>query len=33
VARLIILALDRMGSDDLEHYHRALRQYAAELAP
>jgi len=33
VARLIVLALDRIGGDDLEHYQRALRQYAADLMP
>jgi hypothetical protein len=33
VARLIILALDRIGGDDLGHYQRALRQYAADLTP
>jgi tetratricopeptide (TPR) repeat protein len=32
VARLINLALDRIGGEDLEHYRRALRQYAAELS-
>jgi len=31
VARLIVLALDRIGGDDLGHYRHALRQYAAEL--
>jgi tetratricopeptide (TPR) repeat protein len=31
VARLILLALDRIADGDLEHYQRALRQYAAEL--
>jgi hypothetical protein len=31
VARLIILALDRIADGDLEHYQWALRQYAAEL--
>ncbi len=32
VARLIILALDRIGSEDLEAYQWALRNYAAELS-
>jgi hypothetical protein len=32
VARLIVLALDRIGSEDLEHYKCALRNYAAELS-
>jgi tetratricopeptide (TPR) repeat protein len=31
VARLIVLALDRIGGDDLKRYERALRNYAAEL--
>jgi len=31
VARLILLALDRIADGDLEHYQWALRQYAAEL--
>jgi hypothetical protein len=31
VARLIMLALDRAGDADLQHYQRALRQYAKEL--
>ena len=29
---LIVLALDRIGSEDLEHYEWALRNYAAELS-
>jgi tetratricopeptide (TPR) repeat protein len=32
VARLIVLALDRIGGEDLEHYEWALRNYAAELS-
>jgi tetratricopeptide (TPR) repeat protein len=32
VARLIILALERIGGEDLGHYERALRNYAAELS-
>jgi tetratricopeptide (TPR) repeat protein len=32
VARLIVLALDRIGGEDLENYEWALRNYAAELS-
>jgi tetratricopeptide (TPR) repeat protein len=32
VARLIVLALDRIGGEDLEYYGWALRNYAAELS-
>jgi hypothetical protein len=32
VAGLIILALDRIGGEDLGHYEWALRNYAAELS-
>jgi tetratricopeptide (TPR) repeat protein len=32
VARLIVLALDRIGGEDLGHYEWALRNYAAELS-
>jgi tetratricopeptide (TPR) repeat protein len=32
VARLIVLALDRIGGEDLDHYEWALRNYAAELS-
>jgi tetratricopeptide (TPR) repeat protein len=32
VARLIILALDRIGGEDLGNYEWALRHYAAELS-
>ena len=32
VARLIILALDRIGGEDLGNYEWALRNYAAELS-
>jgi tetratricopeptide (TPR) repeat protein len=32
VARLIVLALDRIGGEDLGQYERALRNYAAELS-
>jgi len=32
VARLIVLALDRIGGEDLEHYEWALRSYAEELS-
>jgi hypothetical protein len=32
VARLIVLALDRIDGEDLEHYEWALRNYAAELS-
>jgi hypothetical protein len=32
VGRLIVLALDRIGGEDLEHYERSLRNYAAELS-
>ncbi len=32
VARLIVLALDRIGGEDLEQYEWALRNYAAELS-
>jgi hypothetical protein len=32
VARLIVLALDRIGGEDLEHYEWALRDYAEELS-
>jgi tetratricopeptide (TPR) repeat protein len=32
VARLINLALDRVGGEDLEQYQWALRQYAAQLS-
>jgi Flp pilus assembly protein TadD len=32
VRRLITLALDQIGSDDLQYYERALREYAAALA-
>jgi tetratricopeptide (TPR) repeat protein len=31
VAGLIMLALDRLGDDDLQHYRRALLQYAKDL--
>ena len=32
VARLIVLALDRIGGEDLEHYEWAFRNYAEELS-
>lgn len=32
VRTLITLALDQIGSDDLQYYQRALREYAAALA-
>jgi len=32
VARLIVLALDRIGGEDLGNYEWALRNYAAELS-
>jgi hypothetical protein len=32
VARLIILTLDRIRGEDLEHYEWAQRNYAAELS-
>lgn len=32
VGRLIVLALDRIGGEDLGNYERALRNYAAELS-
>jgi hypothetical protein len=32
VARLIVLALDRIGGKDLGNYEWALRNYAAELS-
>jgi tetratricopeptide (TPR) repeat protein len=32
VAQLILLALDRIGSEDLRRYEWALRDYAAELS-
>ena len=32
VARLIVLALDRIGGEELAHYQWALRNYAAELS-
>lgn len=32
VARLIVLALDRIASEDLGHYESALRNYAAQLS-
>jgi hypothetical protein len=32
VARLIVLALDRIGGEDLGDYQWALRNYAAELS-
>jgi hypothetical protein len=31
LARLLTLALDRLDSDDLAYYQRALRQYASDL--
>jgi len=32
VARLIDLALDRIGGEDLDQYQSALGQYAAQLS-
>jgi hypothetical protein len=32
MGRLIVLALDRIGGEDLEHYEWSLRNYAAELS-